>query len=121
MQPSLPVPCFAVIFVSKLRAADEAYAETLVRMKELGTRQPGFLGIESARAADGKGVTVVFYDSAESAQAWARNPSHREAQHTGRKEWYEYYEMYYANVVSGRAWSAADAGIPEIPAAREGA
>lgn len=109
MRVAKPVPSVAVIFISKLQLQDEAYAESITRLKELGGQQPGFLGIESARAPDGRGITVVFYDTAESARVWGKNPEHRSAMKTGQEKWYEYYELYYANVVKGHAWSS-DAG-----------
>lgn len=105
MKPARGVPGFAVIFISTLKGADPGYGETLARMKELGYQQPGFLGLESARGPDGRGITVVFYESAEAARAWGRHPEHRAAQQAGREKWYDNYEMYYANLVDGKAWS----------------
>ena len=53
-------PYIAVIFSSQRRDDDEGYAAMAERMVALAATQPGFLGIESARSADGFGITVAF-------------------------------------------------------------
>jgi len=83
-------PYYAVIFTSA-RAGDSGYAETSARMNELARQQPGFLGIESARDADGLGITVSYWSDLESIRAWKANAEHREAQRRGKTEWYSQY------------------------------
>ena len=100
----VPSPCFAVIFVSKRLPGDDGYGDAAARMQELGATQPGFLGIRSVRAADGQGITVVFYDSPDAASAWGRNPEHRDVQRQGRDRWYESYEIYYTKVERSRGF-----------------
>ena len=106
----LPLPCHAVIFVSQRTADDNGYGDATVRMAELGAQQPGFLGIASARAADGAGITVVFYQSAEAAKQWGRNPEHRAVMQTARERWYESYAIYYAEVAGGHGWQKGPTG-----------
>ncbi len=48
-------PYYAVIFTNIKNGIDEGYAEMADKMVELGSQQPGFLGIESVR--DGLGIT----------------------------------------------------------------
>jgi heme-degrading monooxygenase HmoA len=98
------VPSFAVIFISQRTPGDNGYGEAAARMEELGSQQPGFLGIDSARGADGKGITVAFYESEEAARAWGRNPEHQATQRHGKENWYERFEIYYAQVERGREW-----------------
>ena len=100
-----PSPCWAVIFVSKRTAGDHGYGEAAQRMEELGSRQPGFLGIDSARSPDGRGITVAFYATEEAAHDWGRHPEHREVQRRGHAQWYESYEIYFSKVEHGRAWT----------------
>jgi hypothetical protein len=50
-------PYYAVIFTSRRTAVEEGYGDTSERMIELAAGQPGFLGVESARGADGLGIT----------------------------------------------------------------
>jgi heme-degrading monooxygenase HmoA len=42
-------PYYAVIFSSQRTSQDQGYADTAQRMVELAAKQPGFLGLESAR------------------------------------------------------------------------
>ena len=68
-------PYYAVIFVSQRNGADaEGYAAAAQRMLELAARQPGFLGAESAREADGFGLTVSYWESEAAIAAWRRRP-----------------------------------------------
>src|SRR5436190_20088479 len=94
-----PGPCWAVIFSSQRAAEDaEGYARTADAMVELARAQPGFLGIESARGADGFGITVSFWTSEDAIRDWKRVVAHRAAQRMGRERWYEHYELRVARV-----------------------
>ncbi len=97
-----PPPYYAVIF-SSLRAGDDGgYEHMAQRMVELAAQQPGFLGVESARGADGFGITVSYWRSPEDIAGWRQHAEHRIAQETGRARWYEDYELRVARVE--RAW-----------------
>ena len=100
-------PCFAVLFISQRTEGDAGYGDAAKRMEELGSQQPGFLGLESVRGADGKGITIAFYDSEAAARGWGSHPEHRAVQQQGRERWYERYEIYYARVERGRTWVKA--------------
>jgi len=89
-------PYFAVIFSSTLR--DNGYAQTAERIAGLASKQPGFLGAESARGADGFGITVSYWASEEAIAAWKAHIEHRAAQEMGKKNWYEHYELRVAKV-----------------------
>lgn len=91
-------PYYAVIFSSRRSAGDQGYEQTAARMVELAARQPGFLGAESARGADGFGITVSYWDSEAAIAAWRAQAEHRLAQETGRTRWYEHYEIRVARV-----------------------
>lgn len=67
-------------------------------MVELAAGQRGFLGIESARGADGFGITVSYWDSMESILSWRAQVEHRAAQERGKALWYEHYEIRIAKV-----------------------
>jgi heme-degrading monooxygenase HmoA len=92
-------PYYAVIFTSQ-RAADDgrAYGEVAQRMVDLGARYDGFLGIESARGADGVGITVSYWRDEAALVAWKRDTEHEKAQRAGRTAWYEAYEVRVAKV-----------------------
>ncbi len=92
-------PYYAVIFTSWRTAGDpEGYERALARMLELARLQPGFLGVESARGADGRGITVSYWTDRESIDRWRRHSEHLEVQHRGRGEWYASYSLQICQV-----------------------
>jgi heme-degrading monooxygenase HmoA len=99
-------PYYAVIFTSQ-QVNDAGYAETSNRMAELAQQQPGFLGIESARGADGIGITVSYWRDLESIANWKAQAEHRVAQGRGRSEWYGGYVTRIAKVERDYDFSAA--------------
>jgi heme-degrading monooxygenase HmoA len=92
-------PYYAVIFTSK-RVEDDgrAYGVVAQRMVDLGSRYDGFLGIESARGADGIGVTVSYWRDEAAILAWKRDTEHEKAQRGGQQLWYEQYHVRIARV-----------------------
>ena len=95
-----------MIFTSTRTAVDEGYGEVADRMVELASQQPGFLGVESTRGADGLGITVSYWSSLEAIAAWKANAEHRVAQASGHRKWYEHFETRVARVtrpIAGRA------------------
>ena len=101
-------PYYAVIFSSRRTAGDRVYAEMSARMVEPGSRYDGFLGIESARGADGFGITVSYWRDEAALLAWKQDESHRHAQRAGRDTWYEEYQVRVARVE--RAYGSSDSG-----------
>lgn len=94
-------PYYAVIFSSRREDGDAGYAHMAERMVELAAQQPGFLGVESARGADGFGITVSYWSSLESIAAWKANAELLAAQELGRSVWYEHFELRIAKVERG--------------------
>ena len=91
-------PYYAVIFSSQRTPGDNGYDAMAQRMVELAATQPGFLGIESVRDADGFGITVSYFDTLEHIADWKRHAEHREAQARGHREWYQHFELRIARV-----------------------
>ena len=54
--------------------------------------------IESARDAEGFGITVAYFDTPEHIAAWKANAEHRHAQALGHQVWYEHFELRVARV-----------------------
>jgi heme-degrading monooxygenase HmoA len=82
-------PYYAVIFTSQLSGNDpEGYEAAAHRMIELASCQPGLLGVESARGADGLGITVSYWDSEASIARWRADAEHAVAREQGRTIWY---------------------------------
>jgi heme-degrading monooxygenase HmoA len=91
-------PYFAVIFSSKRTEGDRGYGHMSDRMVELAAQQPGYLGIESARGADGFGITVSYWSSEEAIAQWKANMEHAAAQQAGKSAWYADYSIRIARV-----------------------
>lgn len=68
------------------------------RMDELARAQPGFLGAESVRDAEGVGITVSYWASLDAIRAWKRNEEHLAAQQQGRAVWYAQYQLRISKV-----------------------
>lgn len=96
-------PYWAVIFTSTRTSRDDAgYARTAERMLELARQQPGFLGVESARGADGVGITVSYWATREAISAWKQHAEHLQAQARGRGGWYAEFDLRVARVEEAR-------------------
>lgn len=92
-------PYVAVIFTSLRTDEDDAgYAAMADEMERLGAQQPGYLGLESARGADGFGITVSYWRTVEDARAWKAVSEHLGAQKLGRERWYRAYRVRIAEV-----------------------
>ena len=91
-------PYYAVIFTSTRTEVDEGYGAMADKMVEMAAQQPGFLGVESARDADGLGITVSYWESEEAIANWRRNAEHRVAQSQGRAQWYDEFITRVAKV-----------------------
>jgi heme-degrading monooxygenase HmoA len=91
-------PYYAVIFSAQRTEGDHGYGDMAERMVTLAAQQPGFLGVESTRDADGFGITVSYWASEESIAAWKANMEHRAAQEGGKRVWYADYQLRVAKV-----------------------
>ncbi len=79
-QPEAPTPeRVAVVFYSE-RTDDASYGAVAEEMARLAREQPGYLGVESVRDADGAGITVSYWETAEAARAWGAEPRHKKVQ-----------------------------------------
>lgn len=86
-------PYYVVTFASQRREGDHGYGAMAETMVELAARQPGFLGVESARGADGFGITNSFWQDEASIRAWKAEVDHLDAQRKGRSDWYAAYAV----------------------------
>ncbi|MGY5803252.1 antibiotic biosynthesis monooxygenase family protein [Rhizobium hainanense] len=86
-------PYYIVSFASIRTPGDNGYGAMGERMEEMALAQEGCLGLESARGADGFGVTNSFWRDEESILAWKNVVSHLAAQKLGRERWYEEYKV----------------------------
>lgn len=84
-------PYFAVIFTSQLSNETEGYAQMASHMEQLASKQPGYLGFESAR--EELGISISYWESLEAIKQWKENLEHQRAQALGRKRWYSQYTI----------------------------
>ena len=91
-------PYWAVIFTSKRTADDRGYAAMSKAMMARALAHPGCLGAESARNAEGLGITVAYYVDEASIATWRADGPHQAAQKLGIERWYEHYELRIAKV-----------------------
>ena len=57
---------------------EDGYADMSARMLDLAKKQPGFLGVESAR--EQVGITVSYWTDRNAIKQWRDHPEHRKAQ-----------------------------------------
>ena len=97
-----------MIFIAQRTDADgEGYAEAAAAMDALSASQPGYLGMESVRGADGLGITVSYWASDKDAKAWRDHPDHAAIRDAGRDRWYQHYSLHVAEVVRSYDWQKA--------------
>ena len=89
-------PYYAVIFTSIRTDIDEGYGLTADAMVSLAEKQPGFLGVESAR--NDVGITVSYWVDLDSIKQWKSNSEHLLAQKLGRDKWYKTFKTRIAKV-----------------------
>ena len=117
MQLTPPAGTVAVIFTSRRTADDdEGYAAAADAMDALARSQPGYVGIVSARGADGFGITISYWMSEAAAIAWRDNGEHAAIRAQGRARWYEDYGVVVADVSRAYAWAGdRRSRVPAIP------
>ena len=100
-------PYWAVIFPNQRTDNDpEGYDQTAARMVELAVQQPGCLGFDSARDQNGFGITVSYWETIESIEAWRDHPEHTIAKGNGREKWYAGYDLHIARIEHTHSFKA---------------
>lgn len=91
-----------IIFRSRLAAGhDEEYAATSSRMTELASAMPGFVSFKTFSAGDGERVSIIEFESEETAAAWRKHPEHEQAQRRGREAFYRSFSIQVCHEVRG--------------------
>ena len=104
-----PERYFAVIFTAQRSlSGDDIYDMTAHRMVSLAQRQPGFLGVESVRGDDGIGITVSYWVDRAAIAMWRQHAEHIAAQALGRQEFYEWFMIRVAEVVTERCFVSSN-------------
>ena len=98
-------PYIAVVFTSTRTAGDDGYGDMSNHMADLVNDVDGFLGMDSVRGADGRGITVGYFRDDEALKNWRENLEHREAMQLGRVKWYDEYSLHITRVERSYTWS----------------
>jgi heme-degrading monooxygenase HmoA len=98
LAPAVGRGALAVIFTSLRSTGDDGYAQTSDEMVRLASLQDGFLGVESARDADGLGLTVSYWRDEAAIKAWRAHADHLVAQAAGKARWYRAYRVRICRV-----------------------
>ncbi|MEH6703017.1 antibiotic biosynthesis monooxygenase family protein [Parasphingorhabdus sp.] len=100
-----PENSIAVIFCAQRTGhGEESYQAAAASMGELAAQQPGYLGEDHARSADGLGITVSYWRDDASAKAWRDHPDHAVIRERGRGDWYSEYTLHVARIERGYDW-----------------
>ena len=89
-------PHYAVIFTSQLIQHSKEYEEMATKMEAFAKKQPGYLGLDSARTDIG--ITVSYWRSHEDIVRWKNHTEHLFAQHKGISDWYKWYTIRVCKV-----------------------
>lgn len=68
---NLELPYYAAIIESQPHESPDEPVSVSDRLVTLAVRRPGFLGLETARAADGRPVTVSYWRELADVEAWS--------------------------------------------------
>ena len=110
-----------ILFRTRLRAdCPASYAPLAERMLELARAMPGFVSFHHYGAADGERISVVEFESDESARAWRDHAEHREAQRRGRDEFYAWYRLQVCRLDRETEFSAPPLGRSGPPSTASG-
>lgn len=93
------------VFRSRLRddVADE-YFTLASELRERAGRIDGFVEQKVFVAEDGERLTLVVFDTDTAQHSWRTDPVHRAAQHRGREEFYDEYDVTVAEAVRRHTW-----------------
>jgi heme-degrading monooxygenase HmoA len=112
----VPAGAVAVVFVSQRTPQQGAeYGAAAEAMMARASKQPGYLGIDSARDTDGFGITVSYWRTEKDAIAWRGDAEHTLIRNQGRAGWYEWYSLHVAEVARSYIWRRGEGEPPRTP------
>jgi heme-degrading monooxygenase HmoA len=88
-------PYYAITFTSVRTDGDNGYGDAAKHMLELASKQPGFIGFETARQEIG--ISVSYWSSLEAIKAWKENAAPLETQEQA-KDWYRSFRVRVCRV-----------------------
>ena len=101
-----PPETIAVIFVAQRSVGDDAeYRAAATEMDALAAAQPGYMGVDSVRSAQGLGITVSYWADDAAAKGWRDHPRHAAIRDRGRGIWYMHYDLHVAAITRSYDWT----------------
>lgn len=102
----MPEPPYIAVIFTAFRTEEDAagYAEAAARMDQRAREMPGYLGLQSARDAEGFGLSVSYWADLAAVARWKVELDHLEVQEIGRERWYAWYETRVATVMRQYDW-----------------
>ena len=95
------------VFRSRLKPEGaEEYYKLAPKMSELARTMPGYISHKVFVAEDGERLTLVEFENEEAQRNWRMNPTHVDAQKTGRKDFYAEYKLQICSVVRETSFKA---------------
>ncbi len=98
LQKSYPEATHMVVFVSILGEVDAEYerldAELFKRVEQI----EGFLGWQSVRDAERRGIMISFWQGIEAIDQWRQDERHRYAKSQAEQRWYNHWTSYICAV-----------------------
>jgi heme-degrading monooxygenase HmoA len=105
-------PYHACIFVDTRTPGDNGFAARAEEMVKLAKAQPGFLGLDGARDADGFGILVSYWRDEQAIAAWREHAAHAATRAEGRNHpWYEAFTVHIAKVERSYSFTRPDASV----------
>ncbi|MEZ5989689.1 MAG: antibiotic biosynthesis monooxygenase [Planctomycetota bacterium] len=104
-------PYLAVLFSSVLTDDPMDYGEVAARMLELASQQDGFLGAESVRDDQDRGITISYWRDEAAIAGWRADVEHRATMERAA-DFYAGWRIRVARVERALAWD----GEPGTPA-----
>lgn len=88
---------FATILSSKLMLDDPTHYIMASKVRELASKQPGYLGSESSSGEIG--FMVIYWQTKQAAEAWLNHDMQRRFLSIGENFWYEEYSVKLVEVL----------------------
>lgn len=87
---------YLVVFCNRKRADIDyaAYDAEAERMKEMASKQPGYISFKSYAAEDGETIALSEWADEASARGWGKDAEHRAVQLRGQGLYYESYTLF---------------------------
>jgi len=83
---------YAVIFTAELSEPDQAYWDTVERLRTRAMEQYGCTGFRSVTQGNQE-IAISYWPTLDKISRWREDPEHRAAQRLGRESWYECYQV----------------------------